>query len=314
MENQKIITVSRKDVAELFSRIPEELQAGSGTTAFIAQPRGGNWVDRFFSLPTQASDRATAEQDNTRLQLIPYISLMSKKDDLVSVFVYKRGKGTGESRLHENYSIGLGGHIDAADASYQSAEDTYEFRSFKETFIHAMARELKEEVGIMLQANHLHDIATRQLSVSSIIYDDTNKVGEVHLGIHFTMWMDGAPVLMGQDGELEVEFGTWVPLNEAIQEPTESTPNVGYKLENWSKLALAQMASVHNKEMLNHSERVSKEYVSAVEFVKSNMVVADLPEPEVIEVTPEPKDNDPEAEALVDQEPPPPDAPNEPHH
>lgn len=309
MESQKIITVGRKDVAELFNRIPEELEPGTGVTSFIAQPRGGNWVDRFFALPTQATERADAEQDNTRLQLIPYISLMSKKGDLVSVFVYKRGKGSNESRLHEKYSIGLGGHVDAADASVMVSEDTYDFRTSKDTFIHAMARELKEEVGILLQPQHLHDIATRQLSIASIVYDDTDKVGEVHLGIHFAMWMDGAPVLMGQDGENEVEYGNWVPLNEAIQEPTESTPNTGYLLEKWSKLALAQMASVHNKEMLNHSERVSKEYVSAVEFVKNNMVAADLPEPEVLEVAPlEETCNEVDLEEVSE------DAPNEPQH
>ncbi len=51
--------------------------------------------------------RSLAEDDPSHKQLIPYVVLRSGDE----VFCYTRGKKGGEQRLHDRWSLGVGGHI-----------------------------------------------------------------------------------------------------------------------------------------------------------------------------------------------------------
>ena len=78
------------------------------------------------------------------------------------MFSYARGKGQGESRLHDKWSIGIGGHISSVD------------NSENEPYRDGMRRELEEEVMI--------DTPYSERCVG-LINDDESEVGKVHLGV-----------------------------------------------------------------------------------------------------------------------------------
>jgi predicted NUDIX family phosphoesterase len=102
--------------------------------------------------------RGEAEHDPEFLQVIPYCVLRRGKE----VFVYQRGKAGGEDRLHEKWSVGVGGHVNPGDGHGPLCLEK------------ALARELAEEVSFNL------DVAPKP---AALLYDPADEVGEVHLGV-----------------------------------------------------------------------------------------------------------------------------------
>lgn len=125
------------------------------------------YLDELFSPEhTSYRPRGEMEDDPSHKQLIPYC-IFRHTDDAgqQSVFVYTRGKGQGESRLHAKRSIGIGGHISSDDNDQSNDIHPYE---------EGMRRELEEEVAI--------ETKYRELCVG-LINDDETEVGKVHLGV-----------------------------------------------------------------------------------------------------------------------------------
>jgi predicted NUDIX family phosphoesterase len=125
------------------------------------------YLDDLFSPEnTSYRPRDEMEDDPSHKQLIPYC-IFRHTDDAgqQSVFVYTRGKGQGESRLHAKRSIGIGGHISSDDDDQSNDIHPYE---------EGMRRELEEEVVI--------ETKYRELCVG-LINDDETEVGKVHLGV-----------------------------------------------------------------------------------------------------------------------------------
>lgn len=109
--------------------------------------------------------RSQAEKDPTHKQLIPYVIMLCDGRCLT----YVRGKRAGETRLVGNRSIGIGGHINPVDDAAPL------FRSdFRETYLAAVEREVAEEVCV--------ETAHRD-RVVALLNDDSNEVGQVHLGV-----------------------------------------------------------------------------------------------------------------------------------
>lgn len=104
-------------------------------------------------------DRDTAETDPTHLQLIPYCLIQHKG----KIFSYKRTKKGGEKRLHELYSIGVGGHINPIDG--ESGHNTYQ---------NGLFRELKEEIDLTCY---------HHINFYGFIRDTSTPVNSVHFGV-----------------------------------------------------------------------------------------------------------------------------------
>lgn len=105
-------------------------------------------------------DRDEAEKDPNFKQLIPYMVIYSKD----KVFCYKRTKKSGEKRLHDLYSLGIGGHINPSDSN-ECPEKRFE---------NGMFRELSEEVDIKPPYSNMF---------YGFINDNSNDVGKVHFGV-----------------------------------------------------------------------------------------------------------------------------------
>ena len=134
------------------------------------------------------------------------------------VLTYARKRGA-EARLHGNRSIGFGGHVDIADYS----EQTDEYVGYLGALIKACERELHEELGLVTT------VGTRQFS--SIIVDQTNPVGSVHVGLPLEIHLlhkDEVTV----DPE-EISDSLWLSTDELKANIDE--------YENWSKLLIKQL-------------------------------------------------------------------------
>lgn len=103
--------------------------------------------------------RDQAEEDPRFKQLIPYVVICC--GDLI--YTYERSGKGGESRLHQLWSLGVGGHICDADGIVGRA--AYEV---------GYKRELDEEVRIRSPYTE---------SIVGMVYDDRTPVGRVHFGI-----------------------------------------------------------------------------------------------------------------------------------
>jgi len=157
--------------------------------------------------------RAEVETDFGFKQLIPYMFFShTGADGKMSIFHYVRGRGMGESRLHNKRSIGVGGHISTDDLSDEQSHDLYRT---------GMLRELHEEIDP-------RSPYTEQCV--GLINDDETEVGRVHLGIvhHFRL---ERPDLVSRETDL-IESG-FVPVRELLADLA------GF--ETWSTICLTAL-------------------------------------------------------------------------
>ena len=173
-------------------------------------------VDRFLH-PILSSDdlsyqpRGAMEVDPSFKQLIPYVILEHRNEaDEIRLFAYTRGGGGGEKRLHAKRSLGIGGHISQEDGAV--GVDAYNT---------GMQRELAEEIQL--------DSAYTE-TLEGLIYDPSNEVGQVHLGIVHRFVLEAPNVA---SNEADLAEGGFVGLAELWRDRE--------RLETWSQLALAAM-------------------------------------------------------------------------
>ena len=154
--------------------------------------------------------REKAETDPSHKQLIPYV-IMSYDGKFLN---YVRGKRAGETRLVGNRSIGIGGHINPVDENLFNTELLDIYRT-------AVEREVSEEVDV--EAKHTDRIV-------ALLNDDSNEVGQVHLGIVHFWTLDSAKVNKREQMITQMSFASI----EELREDKDS-------LETWSSLCLSHL-------------------------------------------------------------------------
>lgn len=170
-------------------------------------------VDRFLEPILQSDElsfqpRSQMETDPSYKQLIPYVLLQwTDEEGITKLFTYTRGGGGGEARLHAKRSIGIGGHISREDAA--DGADPYST---------GMRRELEEEVRLNSSYTETRD---------GLIYDGSNDVGRVHLGVVHRFVLEGPDVA---SNEADLAEGSFVSVENLKSEMD--------RLETWSQLAI----------------------------------------------------------------------------
>ena len=137
------------------------------------------------------------------------------------IFYYQRGKKGGESRLHGDYSVGVGGHVEKLGPIDDIT--TLVVRTFQQ--------ELKEEVSFELSDIELELLIKKvkgEAPGAYLIYDDSNPVGRVHLGIGIIFDITKERLGELEDGTL-LNTG-WIKPRTMVLEHEAKTVN----LENWS--------------------------------------------------------------------------------
>jgi predicted NUDIX family phosphoesterase len=157
------------------------------------------------------TDRAAAEDDPTHKQIIPYC--VFRHGD--RILYYTRGKAGGEARLHAKLSVGIGGHVNPVDMG--------EGRTGAAAYHAAVSREIDEELEI--RGAHDHRIV-------ALLNDDSNPVGQVHLGIVHLVDLETDEVASREDALAELAFAPLAELNGPLFE----------RLETWSQFCIRYLA------------------------------------------------------------------------
>jgi len=188
-----------------------DLSASLQATGFIPRQR----VDTgSILLPNNLcfAPRHSVEERVDFRQIIPYIILAHK----ASVTLYKRAPTGSERRLHNCLSIGLGGHVRLSDAVFKCNR-----LDVQATLSRTAIRELREETGCS-ESEH----AVRE--VIGVIYDDSDPVSRVHLGVVELWTFPSHPVVLAEESVIDCR---------AV--PVEQLGAYMSRMENWSRLCSA---------------------------------------------------------------------------
>jgi predicted NUDIX family phosphoesterase len=166
-----------------------------------------NYFPKIINKPyCQYIPREKAECDENFKQIIPYAIFINKYD----IFTYRRGKRGGEQRLHEQYSVGIGGHIEATDVTLFSTD----YVGYGDSLL----REISEEVDIAC--------SFREACVA-LLNDDSNGVGRVHFGLVHLFLLEGREIYKN---ESSITNAALMPIDKALK-------NLD-RFEAWSQLCL----------------------------------------------------------------------------
>ncbi len=142
--------------------------------------------------------RTAMETDSAWKQVIPYLVLR----DRGRYFLMRRTRAGADARLHERFSIGVGGHLNPGDRDIAGG----------------LAREWSEELATDF---------IPEFRLLGLLNDDETDVGSVHLGVVYVAEADGRSVAVRETDKLEGRFVPWAELDAAYD-----------RMETWSQLIL----------------------------------------------------------------------------
>lgn len=154
-------------------------------------------------------DRDSVETNPGFKQIIPYVVVRHGDKFLL----LRRTPVQAEARLHNKYSIGVGGHI----------KDTENLQAMQNVVMAGLERELEEEV-------HLHGFR-RSLDLIGVIYDDSNAVGQVHLGLVFLLETENDQFTVNEPDQMTAEWADIQKLREYQD-----------RMETWSQITFKHIA------------------------------------------------------------------------
>lgn len=140
--------------------------------------------------------RGDVEDDPGWKQIIPYVLLR----DRGSIFLMRRTRAGADARLHERWSVGIGGHVNPDDGGVQGG----------------LLREWAEELNADWQPD---------LRLVGLLNDDSDPVGRVHLGVVFSADAGGREVGVRESDKLSGAFVAPVAVLRVYE-----------RLETWSSL------------------------------------------------------------------------------
>lgn len=146
-------------------------------------------------------DRAAMEIDRRWKQVIPYLVLR----DGARYFLMRRTKAGGDARLHDRWSIGVGGHLNPGDGDLAGG----------------LRREWAEEIAADF---------VPAFRLVGLLNDDTTDVGGVHVGAVYVADAAGRPVAIRETDKLEGAFAA-----------PSAVAAVESRLETWSALVFAHL-------------------------------------------------------------------------
>jgi predicted NUDIX family phosphoesterase len=177
----------------------------SGIDPWLGVKREG--VDAVLARAGESGDyvpRTAAETDTSLKQIIPYLVLL----DGDRIFLMKRTRAGGDARLHDRYTIGVGGHLNPGDGG----------------ILAGLAREWQEEI----EADFTPDF-----EFLGLLNDDTVDVGRHHLGIVYLAQAAGRAVGVRETNKLIGSF-----------EGIEAVRAAYDRMETWSQLVLDAIIGV----------------------------------------------------------------------
>ena len=152
--------------------------------------------EAFIAAAGQFAPRPEVEVRRSWKQVIPYLVLR----DRGRYFLMQRTRSGGDGRLHDRWSIGVGGHLNPGDRDLPGG----------------LRREWTEEL--------IADFVP-EFRLVGLLNDDTTDVGGVHLGAVYVAEAAGRPVAVRETEKLRGRFATAAEVRA-----------VAPGLETWSRL------------------------------------------------------------------------------
>jgi predicted NUDIX family phosphoesterase len=148
--------------------------------------------------------RGDMERDRSWKQVIPYLVLR----DGARYFLMRRTKAGGDARLHDLWTIGVGGHLNPGDGDLAGG----------------LRREWREEVEAGFEP---------EFTLIGLINDDETDVGSVHVGAVYVADARGREVRIRETEKLAGAFA----------DPTEVATVID-RMESWSALVFEHLEGV----------------------------------------------------------------------
>jgi predicted NUDIX family phosphoesterase len=174
---------------------------GGGRAWLGIRPAGAEDLAALIRSSGRFLPRPAMEADPSWKQVIPYPVLRDGAD----WFLMRRTTAGGDPRLHDRYSIGVGGHVNPRDGGLDG------------DLVRALEREWHEELVVDF---------VPPFRFVGLLNDDSTAVGRVHVGLVFEGDAAGRPVAIRETDKLS---GSFVP--------TAAVAAVADRLETWSRLA-----------------------------------------------------------------------------
>jgi predicted NUDIX family phosphoesterase len=179
--------------------------------AFMADPgwRGltTDGLDDFEALVARDGEfrpRAEVEVDRAWKQVIPYLVLR----DGPRYFLMQRTQAGGDARLHDRWTIGVGGHLNPGDGDLAGG----------------LRREWREEIRAEFEP---------EFALIGLLNDDTTDVGSVHVGAVYLADAGGRPVAIRETDKLAGEFAAAAEVARVVE-----------LMESWSALVFDHLEGV----------------------------------------------------------------------
>ena len=120
-------------------------------------------------------------------------------------FLMRRTRAGGDARLHDRFSIGVGGHLNPGDRDLAGG----------------LRREWREELRADFDP---------QFELIGLLNDDTTDVGSVHLGAVYVADSRGLPVAIRETDKLSGQFAEPAAVAEVVD-----------RMETWSALVFEHL-------------------------------------------------------------------------
>ena len=186
-------------------RVVAEL--GGGRAWLGVRPMPPDALPRLIRAAGQFMPRSQAERDESWKQVIPYPVLRDRDQ----WFLMRRTRSGGDARLHDHYSIGVGGHMNPDDGGLDGDLER------------ALRREWLEELAVEF---------VPEFHFVGLLNDDSTAVGRVHVGAVFEADAAGRPVEIRETDKLSGRFVD-----------AAGVESVADELETWSRLAFEFLTS-----------------------------------------------------------------------
>lgn len=147
--------------------------------------RGLERVLRTIRAASEYRPRHMVEDDPSQQQVIPYCIVHHPEDD--TYLLTRRLRRSSERRLHNLYSLGVGGHVNPGDGERF------------DPIVGGLIREWGEEIICPSRAT---------ASLVALLNEDSTPVGRVHLGLVFLVEPESGPVKVRETEKLEGEVMT----------------------------------------------------------------------------------------------------------
>jgi predicted NUDIX family phosphoesterase len=176
-------------------------QLGAGETWLGIRPAGEADLAALIRRDGAFRPRSAMEADPAWKQVIPYPVLR----DGDAWYLMRRTKAGSDARLHDRFSIGVGGHVNPEDGGLDGDLGT------------ALRREWHEELVVDF---------VPEFRFVGLLNDDTTSVGQVHLGLVYEGDAAGRPVAIRETDKLSGQFAS-----------AAEVAAVSDRLETWSRIA-----------------------------------------------------------------------------